>query len=134
MDTRVQIVAICVSAALLLGLFELVRQRRMLERYALLWMFSATALLVLASWTGLLDALSEAVGIAYPPSALFVFAFGFILLLLLHFSVAVSRLAEQNKILAQRLALLEERQRRAEAGAQEPLESESGSREHALRD
>jgi hypothetical protein len=133
MDTRVQIVAILVSAALLLGLFELVRQRRLLERYALLWMFSAGALLVLASWSGLLETLSDAVGIYYAPSALFVFAFGFILLLLLHFSIAVSRLAEQNKVLAQRLALLEERQRRAAARG-EPLDDERTSHEPALRD
>ena len=115
METRVQVVAILVSAALLLGLFELVRQRRLLERYALLWMFSAFTLLLLATWTGLLETFSETVGIKYAPSALFVVAFGFILLLLLHFSVAVSRLADQNKVLAQRLALLEERRRQGEA-------------------
>jgi hypothetical protein len=120
-----------VSALLFLGLFELVRQRRLLERYALLWMGSALALLVLSVWTGLLEKLSNAVGIYYAPSALFVFAFGFILLLLLHFSVAVSRLADQNKVLAQQLALLEERQRQAElrSGSDEPA-----PREHALRD
>ena len=45
----------------------------------------------------------------HPPNALFFVAFGFVLLLLLHFSVAVSRLTDQSKILAQRVALLEER-------------------------
>jgi hypothetical protein len=118
MEARVQIVAILVSALLLVGLFELVRQRRLLERYALLWMGSALMLLVLSVWTGLLEKLANAVGIYYAPSALFVFAFGFILILLLHFSVAVSRLADQNKVLAQQLALLEERQRQAEARAE----------------
>jgi hypothetical protein len=120
METRVQIVAIVVSTLLLVGLFELVRQRRLLERYALLWMGSALALLVLSIWTGLLTKLANAVGIFYPPSALFVFAFGFILILLLHFSVAVSKLADQNKVLAQQLALLEERQRQAELREQQP--------------
>jgi hypothetical protein len=136
METRVQIVAIVVSALLFLGLFELVRQRRLLERYALLWMGSALALLVLSVWTGLLERLSNAVGIYYAPSALFVFAFGFILLLLLHFSVAVSRLADQNKVLAQQLALLEERQRQAELrGGQPGAEgTEAPRREPALRD
>ncbi len=136
METRVQIVAIVVSALLTLGLLELVRQRRLLERYALLWLFSAGFLLVLSIWTGLLEELANVVGIAYPPSALFVFAFGFILILLLHFSVAVSKLADQNKVLAQKLALLEERQRQAESG--EPSESGDavGGRfsEHALHD
>jgi hypothetical protein len=111
MDTRVQIVAIVVSGALLLGVLELVRRRRFLERYALLWLFSALALLVLSAWKGLLGTISSAIGVAYAPSALFVIAFGFILVLLLHFSLVVSRLADQNKVLAQRLALLEERQK-----------------------
>jgi cell division protein FtsB len=52
------------------------------------------------------------VGIYYAPSALFVIAFGFILVLLLHFSIAVSRLADQSKVLAQRVALLEERNKK----------------------
>jgi hypothetical protein len=119
MDTRVQIVAVFASAALFVVLLELVRRRRMLERYALVWLFCAIALLGLSVWKGLLTELSHAVGIFYPPSALFVIAFGFVLVLLLHFSVAVSKLAEQNKVLAQRLALLEERQREAASRAGE---------------
>ena len=145
METRVQVVAIIVSGILTLGLLELVRQRRLLERYALLWLFSAGFLLVLSIWTGLLEELANVVGIAYPPSALFVFAFGFILVLLLHFSVAVSKLADQNKVLAQKLALLEERQRAADAaagrtGAAPGASGEAGDAvrgrfsEHALHD
>ena len=73
---------------------------------------AALALLVLAAWTQLLTTISRAVGIATPSNAFFVIAFAFLLLLLLHFSAAVSRLADETRILAQRLALLEERQRR----------------------
>src|SRR5437588_1245004 len=113
MGTRVQIFAVVGTGLVFLTVLELVRRRRLLERYALLWLFSAFALLALAAWRGLLSDLAHAVGIYYPPSALFVIAFGFILVLLLHFSVAVSKLADQNKVLAQRLALLEEKQREA---------------------
>jgi hypothetical protein len=115
MELRIQIVAVVVTAVLLFGILELVRSRRMLERYAVLWLFCAIILLGLAIWKGLLLKLSHAVGIYYAPSALFVIAFGFVLVLLLHFSVAVSRLSEQSKVLAQRLALLEERNRELEA-------------------
>ena len=59
-------------------------------------------------------------GISYPPNALFFVAFAFILLLLLHFSAAVSRLADQSKILAQRLALLEQRVGENEERLREP--------------
>jgi hypothetical protein len=112
MEPRIQIVAIVASAGLLLLILELVRRRRLLERYALLWLFSALALLSLAIWSGLLEQIAETIGIVYPPNALFVIAFGFVLMLLLHFSIAVSRLADQSKVLAQRVALLEERQAR----------------------
>src|SRR3954466_8943055 len=111
MELRIQIVAVVATGILLVGILELVRRRRLLERYALLWLFSAGALLALAAWKGLLEKVANAIGIFYPPSALFVIAFAFILVLLLHFSVAVSRLAEQSKVLAQRLALLESRSR-----------------------
>jgi hypothetical protein len=114
MDQRIQLVAIVGAAALLLFVLEMVRRRRLLERYALLWLFSAIVLLGLAVWRGGLERLANAVGIAYPPNALFFVAFAFVLLLLLHFSAAVSRLADQTKVLAQRLALLEERLQEAE--------------------
>jgi hypothetical protein len=113
METRVQIVAIVATGALFIVLLELVRRRRMLERYAILWLVCAVALLGLSVWKGLLTDIAHAVGIFYAPSALFVVAFGFVLVLLLHFSVAVSKLADQNKVLAQRVALLEERQRQS---------------------
>jgi hypothetical protein len=114
MELRIQIVAVVGAGILLFGILELVRRRRLLERYALLWIFSAAALLALAAWNGLLEKVASTIGIIYPPSALFVIAFAFILVLLLHFSVAVSQLAEQSKVLAQRLALLEARSRELE--------------------
>jgi hypothetical protein len=122
MEPRIQIVALVGSAAVLLGVLDLVRRRKLLERYALLWLFSATVLLALAAWAGLLQSIADAVGIRYPPSALFVIAFGFIRILLLHFSIAVSRLSDQTKVLAQRLALLEERMRSEGRGDELPAD------------
>ncbi len=115
MEGRIQLVAIVASAGLLFVVLELVRQRRLLERYALVWLASALALLALSVWGDLLNRIASTAGIAVPSNALFVIAFGFVLFLLLHFSIAVSRLADQSKVLAQRVALLEERQGQAEA-------------------
>jgi hypothetical protein len=115
MELRVQIFAMVATSALLLVVLELVRRRRLLERYALVWLFSAGVLLGLAAWTGLLNTVASAIGIKYAPSALFVIAFGFILILLLHFSIAVSRLSDRTKVLAQRLALVESRLAETEA-------------------
>lgn len=89
-------------------IFELVRRRHLMERYALLWLLAGVGVMVLAIWQGLLTTVSGWVGIYYPPAALFAAGFVFVLIMLLHFSIAVSRLSDQNKILAQRLALLQE--------------------------
>jgi hypothetical protein len=107
MDSKLQVIAVVVTALLLLLVFELVRRRRLLERYALLWLLSALVLLVLASWSGLLERVSSTVGIATPSNALFVIGFAFVLVLLLHFSLAVSRLTDETKILAQQVARLD---------------------------
>jgi hypothetical protein len=104
-----RVIAILVSGGLLLLILELVRRKRLMERYALLWLFSTFVLLVLSVWTGLLNSLASALGISYPPSALFAVAFGVVLVLLVHFSLAVSRLSDQNKVLAQRIGLLQQR-------------------------
>jgi hypothetical protein len=89
--------------------FELVRRRRLMERYAILWLFAVTVLLSLAVWGDLLEAFAALVGVAYAPSALFAAMLGFVTLLLLHFSLAISNLTDQNKLLAQRMALLARR-------------------------
>jgi hypothetical protein len=119
MDARLQIVAITGAVALLLVVLELVRRRALMERYALLWLFSSLVILGLAVWTDALNALARQMGIVSAPNALFFIAVAFILLLLLHFSAAMSRLSDQSKVLAQRQAILEERLREAERLAQE---------------
>jgi hypothetical protein len=107
MESRVQIVAILVAAGLFGVILELVRRRRLMERYALLWLAAAIVLLVLSVWRNGLELFASAVGVAYAPSALFLVALGFILLLLLHFSLVISRLSDQTKVLAQRVGLLQ---------------------------
>lgn len=126
MDNRIQIVALVGAALGFLFVLELVRRRRLLERYALLWLFSSLVLVGLAAWRGGLESLASLLGIAVPTNALFFVAFGFVLLLLLHFSAVLSRQSDQIKVLAQRLALLEERQHRTESeesGAERELAS-----------
>ena len=104
---RLSVIADFASILLLLIVLELIRSRRVRERYALLWLLTAVVLLVLSLWRSGLEKISSLVGIAYPPSALFVLGSVFIVVLLLHYSTVISRLSDQNTILAQRLALLE---------------------------
>jgi hypothetical protein len=103
-----QAASIIFAGAVLLVVFEMVRRRYLRERYAILWLGAALTLLVLAAWRGLLERISHAVGIATPSNAFFVIAFAFLLLLVLHFSSVVSRLSDETRVLAQRLALVEQ--------------------------
>jgi Uncharacterized conserved protein (DUF2304) len=120
---RISILAACGAAVLLVLVLELIRSRRLQERYALLWLLTGSAMFLLALWRGALAKLSDLVGIAYPPSALFVLFSFFILALLLHYSTVISTLAAQNATLAQRLALLENRLEGAAAEKENPSPS-----------
>jgi hypothetical protein len=108
---RVSIAASVAAILLLVIIFELIRSRRLQERYALLWLLTGVVVLVLAAWRQGLGKLADLLGISYPPSMLFLLTGFFVLVLLLHYSTVISRLSQQNTILAQRLALLEQRLR-----------------------
>jgi cell division protein FtsW (lipid II flippase) len=111
----VSLIASVASILLILVVFELIRSRRLRERYALLWLATGIVLLVLSAWRGGLNTIAGWVGVTgYPPAVLFAVATLFILAVLLHYSTVISKLADQNVILAQRLALIEERLRSGE--------------------
>jgi hypothetical protein len=128
MELRLQIVAIAGAVGLLLFVLELVRRRALMERYALLWLLASFVILGLAIWDEALGMIARELGILSAPNALFFVAIAFVLLLLLHFSAAMSRLTDQSKVLAQRHAMLEERLReleRARDDAAEPRDIEA---------
>lgn len=106
MIDRAMIMGVAGSLAALVFILELVRQRRLREEYSLLWLATAVVLLVLSLSRPLLDVLASAMGIFYPPSALFVVAMIFVLFILLHFSTVITRLTQENKEIAQQVALL----------------------------
>ena len=117
---KVSIAATIASLLLLLVVFELIRSRRLQERYALLWLLTGVTLVVLSAWRGGLNTIAGWFGVrGYPPAVLFAVGLLFVILVLLHYSTVISRLSDQNVILAQRLALLEERltQRREDGRA-----------------
>ena len=122
---KVSLVAVAASLLLLVVVFELIRSRRLRERYALLWVLTGVVLLALSAWRGGLNTLAGWVGVeTYPPAVLFAVALLFVLAVLLHYSTVLSKVTDQNVILAQRLALLEQALREREA-EQEPDEQEA---------
>jgi hypothetical protein len=107
---KVSLAATLASLVLLLVVFELIRSRRLRERYALLWLVTGAVLVVLSAWRGGLNTIAGWLGVkGYPPAVLFAVGLLFVILVLLHYSTVISRLSDQNVVLAQRLALLETR-------------------------
>lgn len=107
---RVQFASIAASGGLLLLVLELVRRRRLVEEYALLWILCALALLTLSIWRGILHAAARTLGVFYPPSVLLMAVVAAAFLLLLWFSLALSRqrraierLTEETAVLAAEL-------------------------------
>jgi hypothetical protein len=119
---RVSIAAAIASILLVLVVLELIRGRRLKERYALLWLATGLVLLGLSLWRSGLNTIASWLGVGYPPTILFAVATLFIVVVLLDYSTALSRIADQNSLLAQRLALLEERVRTTRA---DPVEVQS---------
>lgn len=105
---KIQIIIAALSIILFIITFELIRKGQLREEYSILWLFTGAAVLVFSLWPEffLSQFFVKFTGIFYL-SAVVVIAFVFLLLIVLHFSVVISKLTSQNKDLAQRHALLE---------------------------
>lgn len=101
-----QIFSIIGSLVLFGLIINFIRLGILKEKYSVLWLGCALAVLILSVRKGLLDYFALKLGIAYPPSLLFLVAFMFVLLIILHFSVVISIFHEKNKVLSQEIALL----------------------------
>ena len=119
---KVSIAASVASLLLLVVVFELIRSRRLRERYALLWVLTGVVLLALSVWRGGLNTIAGWFGVqTYPPAVLFAVALLFVLAVLLHYSTVISKVTDQNVVLAQRVGLLElELSERRQAAEPEP--------------
>ncbi|HLC17813.1 MAG TPA: DUF2304 domain-containing protein [Thermodesulfobacteriota bacterium] len=112
-----------IGALILFGfVIDFIRRGLLKEKYSVLWLASAVVVLILSVKKQLLDTIARYLGVDYPPSLLFLVAFLFILLIILHFSVVISIFHEKNKILSQELTLLKNSLR--EAGVVPPDEEE----------
>ncbi len=106
---NVQILAITASIALIIGVVSLIRNRSLRVEYSILWLIGTVALLIMSLWRHLLDTVAAAIGIFYAPAVLLLVGILFGILLFLHLTVVISRHTEQNKLIAQELALLREK-------------------------
>ena len=87
---------------------ELIRRRKLREEYAMLWLGASAVLVVFAVFPKLLWIVSDWLGVFYL-TTLVILCFGFLSLVLIHFAVVISRLGDDMRRIAQRVALLEQR-------------------------
>ena len=107
MPDRVTLFGLAASVAGLLFVLELVRQRKLREDYSLLWLGTTLILIVLSISRPLLDSFAALLGVVtYPPAALFLVAIIFMLVILLHFSTVLTRLARENREIAKQMEIL----------------------------
>jgi hypothetical protein len=110
--------------ALLVFVINMVRTRRLQERYALLWLLAGLTLTVaplLAPW---LDRLAYALGFAYTPALLLMLAVVGLLLLIFQLSLSLAHGNEQLKVLTQEVGLLRQE---LEVIKRQPERSSGGS-------
>jgi hypothetical protein len=129
---RIQIVAIAVSVALLLGVLELVRRRKLTEEYSFLWIICAVALLILSVRRDILELSARWVGVYYPPVVLLLLLIVAVFVASLWVSVIVSRQRQQIERLVEETAILAA-ELREERSARLKAEDERWSRPPAER-
>ena len=93
---------------MLLFSMELIRRRHLKEKYAIMWLFLALGALLLSIFNKVILTVAALLGLHHLTLVVLV-AFFFLVLLCMHFSLSLSKLSENNKILNQEYALLAQR-------------------------
>ena len=107
MTPRQRIFALLVALLLLVVIIDLIRRRKLREEFGILWLAVGVGVAVLAAWYDLQLWLTHIIGAVSSSTTVFLVAFVFIALMNLHFSVRMSRMADQIKKLAQTVAIME---------------------------
>jgi hypothetical protein len=100
---RILIGFLCFS---LVGIIiELIRQNRLKEHYAIIWLLTAVSIFVFGIWPDLLNVISRVVRLHHL-TTLFLVSFIFLLAIVLHFTLVISQLFDRNRRLTQEVAWL----------------------------
>lgn len=103
---QMQLIIGVISIGFFLITFEFIRKKYLREEYAILWLLTSFAIAILSLWPGLIDIISRVTGFYYI-TAIVIVIFVFVIAILMHYSIVISKIKDTNKELVQRCALLE---------------------------
>lgn len=107
---RAHVLAIVSAVLLHVFVLDLVRRRRLREEYSWLWLIASIIYLLVAAWPPFSRWMGILIGTSNAASAFSFLAFLFIILILIQYSVRLSRLTNQVKDLTQHLAIVDSEQ------------------------
>lgn len=85
---------------------EMLRRKKLREKYAIWWLVVGVATLILAAFPQLLDYVAQAVGVQLPSNLLFILSILMLLGVCLHLSWEISVVEEETRSLAEEVAIL----------------------------
>lgn len=106
MNPHTRVYMFLLGLAVLIFVINMVRTRRLQERYALLWLLAGVGLTVAPLVIPWLDRLAYALGFDYPPALLLMLAVVGLLLIIFQLSLTISTQTDHLKVLTQELGLL----------------------------
>ena len=101
-----QIIAILFSLGLLGYILRIISRKSLKEEYSLLWLGVSIVFLVFSAWRQGLEMVAALLGVAYAPAALFIILLVGMLLILIQYSMIISRLTDRTRVMVQQHALL----------------------------
>lgn len=123
---RLTVVSLVLALAAFLLVFELLRRRRLREKYAVIWVLIVIGTVVLAFVPSLLTRLSSLIGIQTPSNLLFLISLVTLFAVSLQLSGEVGALEEQTRRLAEEVGAL---RLRLEERLDDPPDREPGAPE-----
>jgi len=103
--THLRVIIGILCFALVGIIIELIRQNRLKEHYAIIWLLTAVSIFIFGIWPDTLNMIARLVRLHHL-TTLFMVAFLFLLAIVLHFTLAISQLFDRNKRLTQEVAWL----------------------------
>jgi hypothetical protein len=98
--------AFLLSLAIVGVVFEMLRRKKLREKYAALWLIVGVGTLVLAAFPRLLTIVAELVGVQLPSNLLFIISTLLLLGVSLHLSWEISVVEDETRTLAEEVAIL----------------------------